>query len=166
MIVTTKCATRLKNLETTRLPRNIFGRLTAYILISRQIFFKNSQRSSVNSKTRKPPFWLLRDLAFKRWNLFPGDKSIKTQKHFGCHATWHPKKWLWGRLKKSYLTFKKRSSRRNNNNNNRLERLFISFALFVCLFFFRINYFNQSSIIIITSINEILRSFFSTENNV
>lgn len=45
MIVTTKCATRLKNLETTRLPRNIFGRLTAYILISRQIFFKNSQRS-------------------------------------------------------------------------------------------------------------------------
>ena len=45
MIVTTKCATRLKNLETTRLPRNIFGRLTAYILISRQIFLKNSQRS-------------------------------------------------------------------------------------------------------------------------
>lgn len=45
MIVTTKCATRLKNLETTRLPRNILGRLTAYILISRQIFFKNSQRS-------------------------------------------------------------------------------------------------------------------------
>ena len=45
MIVTTKCATRLKNLETTRLPRNIFGCLTAYILISRKIFFKNSQRS-------------------------------------------------------------------------------------------------------------------------
>ena len=45
MIVTTKCATRLKNLETTRLPRNIFGCLTAYILISRQIFLKNSQQS-------------------------------------------------------------------------------------------------------------------------
>ena len=45
MIVMTKCETRLKNLETTRLPRNIFRRLTAYILISRQIFVKNSQRS-------------------------------------------------------------------------------------------------------------------------
>ena len=103
MIVTTKCATRLKNLETTRLPRNIFGRLTAYILISRQIFFKNSQRSTVNSKTRKPPFWLLRDLAFKRWNLFPSDKSIKTQKHFGCHVAWHPKNGCEGVRKTNFF---------------------------------------------------------------
>lgn len=66
----------------------------------------------------------------------------------------------------SLFHFKKRSSRRksNNNNNNRLERLFIFRLLFN--FVFRINYFNQSSIIIITSINEIFRSFLSTANNV
>ena len=85
MIVTTKCATRLKNLETTRLPRNIFGRLTAYILISRQIFFKNSQRSISKQRNAETAILgysfmlrlrqidlvfhitvLLRDLAFKR----------------------------------------------------------------------------------------------------